>query len=85
MCKSPFQIKTGGGLKFRELEGGGNLEEHGQCTCPHASGLPLGQHAAAVLTGDGVSGLGSGGLKVEVASETSAVLSAVAPMDRHSK
>lgn len=52
---------------------------------PPRLGTATQDNAAAVLTGDGVSGLGSGGLKVEVASETSAVLSAVAPVDIHSK
>lgn len=38
-----------------------------------------------VLVGDVVSGLDGGALKVEIGLEKAAVLSAAAPMDKHSK
>lgn len=42
-------------------------------------------YAAAPLTGDEASGLDTGALKVDVFLETSALLSAAAPRDKHSK
>ena len=52
---------------------------------PHSGSGYTARYPAASLTGDVASGLDTGALKVEVLLETSALLSAAAPRDKHSK